>query len=86
MKSAIKSYQHLLAQGVAREQARMVLPQSIYTVFVGTVDLHNLAHFVRLRAAPDAQWEMQQYARALWGMASKIAPIACAALIPPENL
>lgn len=58
-------YESLLAQGVSREQARMVLPQSMYTRFYTTVDLHNLLGFLRLRDSEHAQYEMRLYAKAV---------------------
>lgn len=62
---AISGYYNLLKLGVAREQARMVLPLSVYTEWVWKMDLHNLLHMLKLRSAPDAQWETQQYANAM---------------------
>lgn len=64
-KESIRSYYRALSAGVSREQARMVLPQSMYTEFVWKNDLHNTLHFLKLRAAEDAQWEIQEYARAM---------------------
>ena len=69
-------YENLLGHGVARELARMVLPTNIYTQWYWTTDLHNLMHFLRLRLHPHAQWEMQQYAKAIMPMATALAPIA----------
>lgn len=71
---AIKTYETLLAKGVSREQARIVLPQSMYTKFYATVDLHNLLHFIDLRKHPHAQWEMQMYAQALEVFATSVVP------------
>lgn len=51
--------------GVAREQARMVLPLNVYTKFYWKMDLRNLLHFLELRMHPHAQWETQEYARAI---------------------
>lgn len=65
IKSAVALYKRLIEAGVCREQARGVLPQAMYTEYYGTVDLHNLLHFIELRISLDAQWEIQQYARAL---------------------
>ncbi len=48
--------------GLARELARMNLPPSIYTQWYWKVDLHNLFHFLRLRADPHAQYEIRVYA------------------------
>ncbi len=58
-------YQELLELGVAREQARSVLPVGIYTEFYWKQDLHNLLHFLRLRLDHHAQEEIRAYARAL---------------------
>lgn len=58
-------YQKLIKAGVSREQARMILPQNMYTSYWGTIDLHNLFHFIEQRIRPEAQWEIQQVAKAL---------------------
>jgi thymidylate synthase (FAD) len=60
-----KIYNKLLADGVAREQARAILPVNIMTRFYFTMDLHNLLHFLELRLAPDAQPEIRYYAEAI---------------------
>ncbi|WP_424930843.1 FAD-dependent thymidylate synthase [Amaricoccus macauensis] len=52
-------------QGLARELARMNLPANIYTQWYWKVDLHNLFHFLRLRADPHAQYEIRVYAEAI---------------------
>lgn len=62
---AFDVYKDLLAQGAPREIARLVLPLNTYTHFFGTVNLHNLFHFLKLRLHPHAQWEIQEYARAI---------------------
>lgn len=49
-------------QGLARELARMNLPVNFYTQWYWKIDLHNLMHFVRLRADPHAQYEIRAYA------------------------
>ena len=49
-------------QGLARELARMNLPANIYTQWYWKVDLHNLFHFLRLRADAHAQYEIRVYA------------------------
>jgi thymidylate synthase (FAD) len=51
--------------GLARELARMALPLSTYTQWYWKVDLHNLLHFLRLRADPHAQYEIRVYADAI---------------------
>jgi thymidylate synthase (FAD) len=60
--------------GVCREQARGVLPQSLYTEYYGTVNLSNLLKFVSLRTHDGAQWEIQQVANACLEIASGLWP------------
>ncbi len=48
--------------GIARELARSVLPVNYYTEFYWKCDLHNLLHFLSLRADSHAQHEMRAYA------------------------
>jgi len=67
-------YHSLLKRGLCREQARMVLPQSLYVEFIGKVDLSNLLHFLELRLDKHAQWEIQQYAEAIVEMLDNIVP------------
>lgn len=56
-------YQKALGQNVAREQARLFLGGfGAYSTGVMKFDLRNLLHFLELRNAPDAQWEIRQYA------------------------
>tara|TARA_R100000152_G_C6721179_1_gene147156 strand:+ start:104 stop:457 length:354 start_codon:yes stop_codon:yes gene_type:complete len=56
------TYQSLLEKGVAREQARAILPVGTYTEFYWTVNLRSLFNFLRLRMAEDSQEEMRNYA------------------------
>jgi thymidylate synthase (FAD) len=58
-------YKELLDMGVAREMARTVLPVGQYTEFYITINLRALMHFIDLRADSHAQWEIQEYAKAL---------------------
>ena len=66
-------------QGLARELARMNLPANIYTQWYWKVDLHNLFHFLRLRADPHAQYEIRVYADAIAKVVADWVPIAYAA-------
>ena len=63
-------------QGLARELARMNLPANIYTQWYWKVDLHNLFHFLRLRADPHAQYEIRVYAEAICKVVADWVPIA----------
>lgn len=51
--------------GLARELARIDLTLNTYTEWYWKVDLHNLMHFLRLRAHPHAQYEIRVYAEAM---------------------
>lgn len=62
--------------GVARELGRMVLPTNIYTQWYWKVDLHNLFHFLRLRADPHAQLEIRAYAEAICQIVKAWVPLA----------
>ena len=52
-------------QGLARELARMNLTLNTYTQWYWKIDLHNLLHFLSLRADPHAQYEIRAYAEAM---------------------
>lgn len=68
------TYQQLLAAGVAREQARIVLPVGIYTEICVNIDLHNLMHFLRLRLDSHAQAEIQEVAQAMHDVVAPLFP------------
>ena len=63
-------------QGLARELARMNLPANIYTQWYWKVDLHNLFHFLRLRADPHAQYEIRVYAEEMCRLVKDWVPLA----------
>ncbi|AKS45549.1 thymidylate synthase (FAD) [Octadecabacter temperatus] len=63
-------------QGLARELARMNLPANIYTQWYWKVDLHNLFHFLRLRADSHAQMEIRVYADAICEIVKDWVPAA----------
>lgn len=61
-------YEALLGYGVAREQARMVLPVSTYTEWFFQMNLRNLFHMLELRTHSHAQYETREYAIAIHEM------------------
>jgi thymidylate synthase (FAD) len=73
---AYRHYEEMLGDDIARELARINLPLSLYTEWYWQIDLHNLFHFIRLRADAHAQWEIQEYARAIAQCARAVAPLA----------
>ena len=76
-------YEQMLSQdgqqGLARELARMNLPMNIYTQWYWKTDLHNLMHFLRLRADAHAQYEIRVYADAICELVKACVPAAWAA-------
>ena len=59
-------YSQALEQGVSKEMARLFLPGfSVYYTWVAKIDAHNLMHFLCLRMADDAQYEIRVYAQAI---------------------
>ena len=62
--------------GLARELARMNLPANVYTQWYWKVDLHNLFHFLRLRADEHAQYEIRVYADAICKVVADWVPAA----------
>jgi thymidylate synthase (FAD) len=75
------SYTDLLDQGLTREQARIGLPQSVYTEWYWKCDLHNIMHFLSLRMDPHAQAEIRDYAYAMFALIQPIVPIAAEAFL-----
>jgi thymidylate synthase (FAD) len=80
---ATRAYDHYEAmisqdgqQGLARELARMNLPANIYTQWYWKVDLHNLFHFLRLRADAHAQYEIRVYAELICQIVADWVPLA----------
>jgi thymidylate synthase (FAD) len=66
-------------QGLARELARMNLTLNAYTQWYWKIDLHNLFHFIALRADPHAQYEIRVYAEAIGDLVRAWVPAAYAA-------
>ena len=62
-------------QGLARELARMNLTLNVYTQWYWKTDLHNLLHFLSLRADNHAQYEIRVYAEAMLETMKRWVPI-----------
>jgi thymidylate synthase (FAD) len=77
---AKKAYDSLINAGVAPEQARAVLPQSMYTSYYVTGSLSAWARFYNLRAAPDAQYEIQELAEKVGEIILPLFPVSWEAL------
>lgn len=72
------NYHELVELGVAREQARTILPVSGYTEFYWKIDLHNFLKFIQLRTHSTAQLEIQLYAREMLSIVEKLCPATIA--------
>lgn len=68
-------------QGLARELARMNLSLNFYTQWYWKTDLHNLMHFLRLRADAHAQYEIRAYAEALFDVLERWVPLTYRAFL-----
>jgi thymidylate synthase (FAD) len=79
-KSAVHTYNTLLRAGTAPEQARAVLPQSMYTTTVTTGTLLGWHHLYTQRIEEHTQKETQEYARAIGELMSNFFPKSWEAL------
>ena len=61
----IETYKELLDMGMAKEQARSILPLTVYTKVWWTASFQSIMNFIELRDEPTSQVEIQEYARAL---------------------
>jgi len=77
---ALDTYNRLLARGVAPEQARAVLPQGTYTEWWWTGSLSAFARIYAQRIDAHAQWEVQQYAKAISEIIAPLYPHSWKAL------
>ena len=74
-------YQEALQRGVAPELARLFLHTNIYTQWVWSQNLRNLAHLLRLRLDSHAQWETRQYAQAIYRLLHQHLPATMELLV-----
>lgn len=75
-KECLDLYNRLLVDGVAPEQARSILPQGTYTEFVWTGSLYAFARVYNLRIDAHAQWEIQEYAKAIDKLIAPLFPVS----------
>lgn len=74
MEQILASYNMLLELGVAKEQARILLPLNLYTEVYWTASFQSIANFLELRDDSHAQWEIREYAIALKKLMYEIYP------------
>jgi len=80
-KACLDLYNDMIANGIAREQARGVLPQNLMTEFWMTGNLRNWIHFLGLRLDAHAQEEVQAIARPIIEIIKDRFPESSKALI-----
>ena len=78
---ALATYKALLARDVAPEQARMVLPQSMYTEWYWTGSLASWARFVKQRTHDGAQHETMALAKQCAEIIEPLFPVSWKALV-----
>lgn len=78
----LRKYDELLELGVAPEQARFILPQGIYTEWWWTGSLSAFARVYAQRINTHAQWEVQEYAKAIGEIVEPLFPESWYALTP----
>ena len=71
---SVDSYNKLLKMGVAKEQARSILPLTVYTKVWWTASFQSIMNFIDLRDEKTAQWEIQQYAKVLKEIMLEVFP------------
>ena len=67
-------YNNLLMEGVAKEQARCILPLAVYTEVYWTASFQAIMNFIDLRNEKTAQWEIRKYAEILLNCMHKLYP------------
>jgi thymidylate synthase (FAD) len=81
--AAIKSYDKLIEEGVAKEIARFVLPQGVFTRLYITGNPRSFIHYCNVRDEEGVvQWEHVELARAIRGVFSQACPIISKAVWP----
>ena len=78
-KTAKEMFNNLINAGVCREQARGVLPQSMYTEYYASANLNNILKFIDLRTHEGAQWEIQEMAKGMLKIIEKLYPVTVGA-------
>jgi thymidylate synthase (FAD) len=83
MNRSLCLYQAMIDRGVCPEQARMVLPQAMYTEFIETGSLAAYARLCALRMDPHAQKEVRLYAEEVAQIMAHLFPVSWPALTKP---
>ena len=82
--TALHIYKGMVEAGVAPEQARMVLPQSMMTEWYWSGSLDAFAAMCQLRCKPDTQYESRVVADQISDKMAELFPVSWAALMETE--
>ena len=81
LEGATEIYDDMLERGIAPEQARMILPQSMYTEVIATGNLYAWANMYIQRTDSHAQKETQELAKQIGEIVKPLYPVSWAALV-----
>jgi len=76
LRGCLMTYNDLIKNGVAPEQARFVLPQGMYTEWYWTGSLAAYARFYSQRIEEHAQWEIREYAGVIGELIAPLFPVS----------
>ena len=71
---SISAYKEMLKRGMAKEQARSILPLTVYTKVWWTASFQSIMNFIELRDEATSQVEIQDYAKGLKEIMLKVFP------------
>lgn len=78
-------YKKLLSMGIAPEQARSILPQSMYTEWWWTGSLYSFSRIYNQRIDLHSQWESREYAKGIEYVVSSLFPVSWKYLTQSKN-
>jgi thymidylate synthase (FAD) len=79
-------YEWYVNAGMAKEQARIVLPLSLYSEMYWTVNARSLMNFLSLRNSDQSMWEIRQYAQVVEALWAVEMPITHKAFVENERI
>ncbi|WP_064199143.1 FAD-dependent thymidylate synthase [Brevibacillus brevis] len=87
IQQGVEDYEFALEQGVAAEQARLLIPSAygMYTAWYWTGSLQSVAHLINQRVASDSQYEFQQFAKAIYELTKEHFPVSIEELMSQNN-
>jgi thymidylate synthase (FAD) len=85
LEDALELYNHALEIGICPEQARMILPQSMYTEWYWTGSLAAFARVCKLRLDPHSQRETREVAEGIAGHIERLFPVSWKALMEAKD-